>query len=310
MATYIVTGSSGFVGTHLVARLADNGHQVIAVDQQPRAGNEEIDEPRVTRVYFDLVDVSELAANLPSRPDAVFHLAAQTSGEGSFDDPEADLRSNALGTQRILEWSLANGAKRFVLASSMAVYGNQPSDLISESATPMPTSFYGISKLAAEHYARHYMTQGLDVTILRMSNIYGPGQNMSDFRQGMMSIYLAYMLNDIPIDIKGSLERFRDFIYIDDVLDVWEKIPTIQQTANQVYNLGTGKITTVRQLINGLSRIWSGDENAYPRRVLDGTIGDQSGIVADIARLSADLEWVPTVTLDKGMQSFVEWVRS
>lgn len=191
----------------------------------------------------------------------------------------------------------------------MAVYGLTGRHRISESNLLDPYSFYGISKQAGEQYVRHYQRQGMDATIFRMFNVYGPGQNLANLKQGMVSIYLAFLAMGQPILVRGSMKRFRDFIYIDDVVDAWLCALDDPRSYGRVYNLGTGKKTTVGKLIEGLMWAWGFDPETYSVEVGDGTLADQFGIYADITRLTTDLGWLPRTPLAKGLQRTVNWAK-
>jgi UDP-glucose 4-epimerase len=245
---------------------------------------------------------------VPHPVDAIFHLAAQSSGEISHDDPLRDFDVNARGTLGLLQWAEARGVKRFLHASSMAVYGPTPA-AASEDAPLQPRSFYGAGKIAAEAYVRLHGVRGMTVTIFRMFNVYGSGQNMENLRQGMASIYMAFLLREEPIVVKGSLDRFRDFIHVNDVVDVWLTALTHPGAAGRTFNVGTGRRTTVRDLVDTLGRVFGFAAGACPHVVVDGTAGDISGNVADIAAAQAALGWAPRVDLYDGLAEMAQWAR-
>ena len=241
--------------------------------------------------------------------DAVFHLAAQSSGEISHEAPGLDLNSNALGTLNLLEWCRRQGISRFLHASSMAIYGLTDQIPVVENQHLDPYSFYGISKQASEQYVRHFARHGMNTTIFRMFNVYGPVQNLANMKQGMISIYLAYLVSEEPILVKGSLDRFRDFIYIDDVVDGWLAALDNPKSYGQVYNLASGRKTLVREMIPELIRAWGYDPNTYPMEQGEGTPGDQFGIYADTSAISNELGWAPKVSLDEGLRRMASWAK-
>ena len=169
---------------------------------------------------FDISEYGSFERLSSFKFDAVLHLAAQSSGEISYDNPSYDVLSNTLGTLNALRFAETNGCKRFIYASSMSIYGDVDDEPIAVNRCPKPKSYYGITKLSGEHYLKAFASK-MDTTSFRMFNVYGPGQNMQNLKQGMVSIYLAYLMNDEPITVKGDKNRFRDFIYIDDVVDAW-----------------------------------------------------------------------------------------
>lgn len=306
MANYLVTGGAGFIGAHVARGLLDQGHGVVILDNL--STGKEVNLP--SRCRFLNLDISrpEDLELVPHEPfDAVLHLAAQSSGEISHEDPAHDLHANALGTLSLLEWCRRHGVSRFLYASSMAIYGLTDQLPVREDQNLDPYSFYGISKQAAEQYVRHYSKQGMDTTILRMFNVYGPGQDLGNLKQGMVSIYLAYLALGEPILVKGSLDRFRDFIYIDDVVDAWLKCLCNPNSYGQVYNLGTGQKTLVRELLPQLISAWGQDPSVYPIEEQGGTPGDQFGIYPDVTSLRRDTGWEPKVSLAEGLSRMTSW---
>src|SRR5207302_2649077 len=170
-------------------------------------------------------------------------------------------------TLTLSRWCLKWGIPRFLYASSMAVYGDVRGLPASEDAPLCPLSYYGVSKLASEHVLRLAQREGLATTAFRMFSVYGPGQNLENLRQGMVSIFLAYLIRQAPIPVKGSLDRFRDFVYIDDVVDAWLRALDRQPASNDspgTYNLGTGRPTTVRRLLDLLIAAVGFSPDTYP----------------------------------------------
>ena len=117
-------------------------------------------------------------------------------------------------------WCLERSVPRFLFASSMTVYGHGNREPVPENAPCVPISYYGASKLACENYLRLAAQEGLSVTCMRFYNVYGRGQNIGNIYQGMVSIYLAYLLKRVTVPVTGSLDRYRDFVHVDDVVDV------------------------------------------------------------------------------------------
>lgn len=267
---YLVTGGRGFVGSHLVERLRRDGHEVFVFDK----GDSFTDRPY----------------------DAVFHLAAQSSQDISFDDPWADKIDNQDITLDMLE----HHTDRFIYTSSMAVYGRRARIKPVEDSLCIPTSYYGVHKLASEGYVR---LSGMNYTIFRLQTVYGPGQNLANHRQGIISIFLAMMLADEPVVVKGSLLRFRDFIYVDDVVDVLVESLDTEATYCQTYNLGTGEPTTVKEMLAMLAK-----SVGYEGEIIEegSTKGDFHGAWGNISKICRDMEWTPKVSLEEGIEKFVE----
>jgi UDP-glucose 4-epimerase len=161
-----------------------------------------------------------------------------------------------------------------------------------------------VGKLASEGYLRVYQDK-LPYVAMRMFNVYGPGQDMTNLRQGMVSIFLAQALSNGRIEVKGSTKRFRDIIYIDDVVEAWWRAATYPSALNQVLNVGTGVKTTVGELLEKICVNVSGAEFF----VQGSTLGDQTGIFADVHHLKNTLNLNQFKKLDDGLPIFVSWAR-
>jgi UDP-glucose 4-epimerase len=296
----LISGVAGFIGSHVARRFRDEGQTVIGVDDL--SGGDVRNVP--SGIEFVHADLSSAAAvgQLPRGCRQILHLAGQSSGEISFDDPVADLEKNTVSTLNLIRYGLENHATRLVYASSMSVYGAVDDAPVEEDRRCMPLSCYGVGKLAAEHYLRVY-ARGLPCIALRMFNVYGPGQDLQNLRQGMVSIYLAQALGCGVIEVKGSLERFRDFIYIDDVVEAWWRAATYPSAAGQTLNVGTGVRTTVATLLRQICVLVPGATHFEQGT----TPGDQSGIYASTRRLRECLGLERFTLLDAGLQKFRDW---
>lgn len=287
--------------------LVDRGDTVVVVDNLSTGKIENI-PPQAEFVELDLSQ-ADFVRRLPRAPfDAVCHLAAQSSGELSADDPLYDVQTNALSTLLLSRWCTQSGTPRFLYASSMAIYGNPQQLRVGESAHCEPLSFYGISKWASESYLRLAAREGLSATSLRMFSVYGPGQNMENLKQGMASIFMAYMMRGEEVPVTGSFERFRDFIYIDDVVDAWLKALSLPATPSAAYNVGSGRAVTVRELLQQLLSALQLPAH-YPIRERSGLKSDQFGLCADVHRIRRELNWKPQIDLVTGLRLMADWVR-
>jgi len=306
MKTYLVTGGAGFIGSAIADRLKAEGHNVYIIDDLSTGKLNNVPQGcEFIQMELGKDNISKIKS---VDCDAVFHLAGQSSGEASFLDPDKDFRSHVTSTFQLLQWCRDKGVRRFMYASSMSVYGDPVELPVKETARVNPKSFYGAGKASAENYIRLFDKLGVDSTIMRFFNIYGPGQNLENMRQGMASIYLAYMIKGAPVQVKGSKDRFRDFLYIDDLVDAWMAAYENPKTIGKTYNLCSGKKTTVESLLAGLMQAFA--KPGYPVEYLDGTPGDQFGIYGDNALIQHDLKWQPRVSLKEGLTQMVEQVRN
>ena len=303
MEKVLITGVAGFIGSYVASRFLQEGYEVIGVDDLSNGHMEDVP----TGVKFILGNLAESStiARIPSGCIKILHLAGQSSGEISFDDPVADLEKNTVSTLNLIHYGIENQSERIVYASSMSVYGPVDDKPITERQTCSPLSCYGVSKLAAEGYMRVYQNE-LPYVSLRMFNVYGPGQDMQNLRQGMVSIYLAQALDNGNILVKGSTDRFRDLIYIDDVVEAWFRASTYSSALCQTLNIGTGIKTTVGTLLEKVCE--SVPESHY--HIEGGTLGDQTGIYADVIELNEVLDMKKFISVDDGLRAFVDWARA
>lgn len=302
MEKILITGVAGFIGSHVARRFLNEGYQVVGVDDLSSGKIANV-PAGVEFIQGDLA-LTATIASIPRDCRRILHLAGQSSGEISFDDPVADLEKNTISTLNLIRYGIENHVERIVYASSMSVYGAVENAPISENHHCRPLSCYGVGKHAAEGYLRVYLNK-LPFVSLRMFNVYGPGQDMNNLRQGMVSIYLAQALANARIEVKGSIERFRDFIYIDDVVEAWLRAATHSSALGQTLNVGTGFRTTVKELLERVCALVPG--SSY--YVQGATPGDQSGIYADVAELDKNLGLNRFTPLGEGLQVFANWAR-
>lgn len=300
MKKILITGVAGFIGSHVARRFLVEGYKVIGIDDLSGGKIENIPNG-VDFIKGDLALAGTMLL-IPSGCEKILHLAGQSSGEISFDDPVSDLQKNTISTLNLIRYGIQNNSERIVYASSMSVYGTVPDAPINELQDPRPLSCYGVGKLASEGYLRVYKNQ-LPFVALRMFNVYGPGQDMSNLRQGMVSIFLAQALASGRIEVKGNINRFRDIIYIDDIVEAWFRSSTYSSALNKILNLGTGIKTTVGELLEKI-RFCVPDSEYF---VQGSTPGDQTGIYADNGLLKKTLGLDHFVEIDKGLPIFSSW---
>jgi UDP-glucose 4-epimerase len=297
----LVTGVGGFIGAAVAKRFLIEGHTVFGVDDFSVGKREKI--PTDVELIEINLSSKESIRKLPNHLDAILHLAGQSSGEISFDDPVDDLEKNTISTLNLVRYGLNNKLKRFVYASSMSVYGDVEPIPIAETSSCSPVSCYGVGKYASEQYLNIYKKQ-IPSVILRMFNVYGPGQDLTNLRQGMVSIYLAQAIDRGVIEVKGNVSRFRDLVYIDDMVEAWYRSTVNNEVVGQTINVGTGVKTTVKQLLMKINELIPNSTFT----IQEGTPGDQSGIYSDTSKMSRLLLPASTMTsLDKGLLNFYNW---
>lgn len=303
LGTSVVTGAAGFIGNAVARRLHRDGVEVVAIDDFSSGTHEEI-AVGFPVIRCDARDERALNSVLPQKIDTIVHCAAQSSGEVSFDDPWDDMTRHVHATIRLLEIARARGVRHFIYTSSMAAYGQCQDLPVLESYPLVPLSFYGAGKAATENYVRIFTQGNMAFTILRPFSVYGPGQDFTNLRQGMISIYLAQLLQTGRVVVKGSLERFRDFVYIDDAVEAYIAVLNSSASFSQTFNLSSGTPTTVREVLDILLT-----EAGFGWEVIEevpGTPGDQFGMFGDNRSIFQALDWVPTWSLARGIRSMRE----
>jgi UDP-glucose 4-epimerase len=306
MKKVLVTGGFGFVGARLVRHLRGKGLEVIVMEHP--AATAPVDLRTVQVMRADIADEGSMSgARLPG-VDAVLHLAAQSSGPRSFTIPVIDVKLNVLGTVNTINWCIENQVDRLLFASSCVVYGDHPDrEALDETVPCRPKSVYAGSKLAGEHLLMNYaQPKGVRWNALRMFNVYGPGQDITKPEQGVVGIFMNMLRQRDEVEVKGSLDRFRDLICIDDVVQGWDRC-LYGGAFNQPFNLGTGSKTTFRELIQGLANVMGkGDRVKITER--EGVPGDMQGCIADLQRVTKALGYVPQVSLENGLRQMWAWV--
>lgn len=301
----LVTGGMGYIGSRLVSRLLKDGNEVTIIDNFSTNITSSMQNTEVIRA--DITDYASLQTiQRKGYYDAVLHLAAQSSGAASFKNPELDLKINILGTLNIIRICEYLAIPRILFASSFTVYGDNPiHEMLSENLPCEPKSIYAIGKLTGEQYLRVYAEKlGISWNALRMFNVYGPGQDLSRKDQGIVSIFLSYVREGDYVPVQGALDRFRDLVYIDDIIEAWMLCLHNNQCPNQVFNIGSGVKTEVGALIDMIIHIYHKDVKV---EVLGTTPGDIKGCYADISKISKSLGYRPKYDLLNGLKLFKAW---
>jgi len=303
----LVTGGAGFIGSHLADSLDNDGFDVVVIDNLSSGSVHNVSESW----NFIEGDIRDPACLLKVGPpvDIVYHLASHVGQELSYERPVHDFEVNALGTSILAQWALETGNPFVVFASSMNVYGD-PMDgveFVCETTPTNPPSPYAVAKLASEGILQVLEAIGLRSASLRLFNVYGPRQDLNNMKQGMVSIFLSFILNSEPITVRGSLDRFRDFIYVDDVVAAFRHLGDKNLTG--MYNVGTAERTTVSELLTLLLQAMDEDPSDYPVVIAEGTIKDQFGVYANNSLLRST-GWEPTVPLDRGLAKIATWART
>jgi UDP-glucose 4-epimerase len=313
MKRALVTGGAGFIGSHLVDTLLTRGYAVVVLDNESTGSRSNVHRD-ATFVHGDVRDDTTVRRTFELGIDLVCHVAGQASIKLSYDDPGADLGVNVNGTLNVLKSCVTFDVPRLLYASSMTVYGNPTLIPTPETAPLQPVSYYGITKLAAEQYVhlcagRTDLGSPFRVTSLRMFNVYGPRQSLSNPYQGVLAIFLGNLLRNEPITICSDGEQSRDFVHVSDVVRAWADAIDNPATFGRVLNVGSGAPTSINRLCDTVLAQHGYNRDSYRVQYAPAQQGDIRGSAADITAITEALDWQPRVSLEAGMEETVRWAR-
>ena len=201
MKSAIVTGGAGFVGSHLSKKLLSLGWEVTIYDNLS-SGNRSNIPDGAKFIWADLTSEDCIALMPDDKVDVFYHLASHVGQELSFERPLYDLKANANSTIILLNWCLKNKVDQFIFASTMNLYGSPENEYVDELTNVDPPSPYAVGKLASEHLCKIYNGFGLNSSCLRLFNVYGPGQDFSNMKQGMVSIFMSYVAKNEKLIVR------------------------------------------------------------------------------------------------------------
>jgi len=303
ISTVLVTGAAGGIGWAVMQLLWERGIRVVACDDFT-TGVPRKEQPGVTWENLDVAD-PELPNRLSAYPiDAAVHCAARLA-DRSMQEPSADVRTNCFGSMQVFEWCARAKVERVLFLSSSAVYGEQPPEPIKETALVHPGTIYCVSKLACEGFLKVLEAgYGLRWTVLRLFPTYGGGHKPSK-TQGILNVMLTQLLAGNEIIVKGSLERVRDLVYVEDTARAIVDALCAPSTQGGLFNVGTGRGHTVREMIHMLAESLHKRPEDLQLREMDGTPGDPLYNVPDISKICAAIGFMPKFTLREGIERIV-----
>ena len=306
----LVTGAAGFIGSTLVDRLLADGHSVVGVDDLS-SGNS-VNLGRAERadafefVKADIVDADLAGLLRDTKPEVVFHLAAQISVSRSVDEPQFDASVNVVGTVRLAEAARQTGVRKVVHTSSGgSVYGIPPGYPTNEQMPVDPSSPYAASKVCGEVYLNMFRNlYGLDCSHIAPANVYGPRQDPHG-EAGVVAIFSRALLAGKPTKIFGDGTDTRDYVFVDDVVDAFVRASG-EAGGGQRFNVGTGVETSVRQLHSAIAAAAGqpDEPELHPPR-----LGDLRRSCLDFSRAKEVLGWTPKVALVDGVNRTVDYFR-
>ncbi len=302
-----MTGGAGFIGSRLVKRLASDGWQVAVVDDLSSSPINDRESSTIPLHKLDIADPALADVLSEHQPEIVFHLAAQVSVARSMREPDLDVHTNIVGGINLLQQCVRFGVRRVVLFSTGGALYGEPEYLPCDEAHPIkPLSVYGASKHALEQYTRVIAkTNGIDHTILRPGNVYGPGQDPHG-EAGVVAIFGLKMLAGEDVTIYGNGEQERDYVYVDDVVNATLTVARSDAARGGVYNIASGSPTSV----NGIFALLAA-ETGYERAPVHAPErpGDVSRIYLDTSRARDELGWTPEIDLREGITRTVAALR-
>ena len=304
----LVTGGAGFIGSHLVEALVSAGCRVAVLDNLSSGSLSNL-EPVKDQIDFHENDIRQLEVltDVTQGCDVIFHLAAVVAVQQTIQDPVESAMVNDIGTINVLEAGRRCGVRRFVLASSCAVYGDDPRLPKDETMPAVPASPYAVHKLAGEHQVRVYSELfGLKTASLRFFNVFGPRQNPSSPYSGVISIFMARAVADQAPVIYGDGRQSRDFVYVKDVVKALMLAAGSNDAAAGPINIGTGSAVTINRLWDLIASL--ADRHATPVYV-PARAGDILHSLACIERAEAILGYKPEFSLEEGLAATLEWYR-
>ncbi len=303
----LVTGGAGFIGSHLTKKLVAEGHNVTIIDDFSNGDLRNVwsllTEKKIKLIRGDILD-KHILADITHSIDTVFHLAAQIHVDKSVLEPQKTFEVNAIGTLNILELAMRRNFK-VVYASTSEVYGSAQTECMNEDHPLNPQSPYAASKLAADRLCNAYAeTYGLDVSIIRNFNTYGPFQKDTGYG-AVIPIFIRRVLNNKPPIIYGDGKQTRDFMYIEDAIKAYS-LTTKGKAKERVLNFGSGKDISINELANLIIKECGADMEPVH---MEGRAGEVSRLCCDISRSRSELGFTPKYDIRSGIREFIEWFK-
>ncbi len=305
MSKILVTGGAGFIGSTLVDKLISEGHEVAVIDDLS-SGLKAYLNPAAKFYHLDIASPEVAEVFKTEHFDIVYHLAAQMEVGKSMIDPKHDNAVNLLGGFNILENARLNGVKKMIFSSTGgAIYGDATEIPTTESYPTYPISFYGIHKLAFEKYLNCYhQVYGLDYTVLRFANVYGPRQ-FKGGEAGVIAIFIDNAVKGLGSIQNGDGTQTRDFVYVDDVAAALSRAKEITYPGE--INIASGIETNLLDMRRDISKAL-GKEMAV--KVGPAKPGEQMRSCLNVDRAKKVLDWEPKVMLEEGIRRTIEWAKS
>lgn len=301
----LVTGGAGFIGSNLVRRLVEEGHEVVVLDSLLSGYRSNLDPfPEAEFVEGDVRD-ADAVARCVRGAEVVFHLAASVGNKRSIDHPHEDAEINVLGTITVLEAARRAGVRKVVASSSAGIFGELRTLPIREDHPIEPNTPYGVSKLAEEKLCLAYAhLYGMEAVCLRYFNVYGPNQRFDQYGN-VIPIFVFKLLAGERITVFGDGEQTRDFVNVHDVVQANLRAAAARGVSG-AFNIGSGTRITINELVRRL-----GEASGAPVPFDHGPPrpGDVRDSLADVSAAREKLGFAPAVEIGPGLEEYVAWAR-
>lgn len=297
----LVTGGAGFIGSHIVAQLLAEGHEVRILDNFSSGKRQNIRpfDGSVELAEADLRDADAVRVAVNGM-EIIFHHGAVPSVPRSIADPRTTIDVGVTGTLNVLLAAREAGSRKVVFASSSSVYGDTPESPKHEGMTPHPLSPYAISKLAGEQLCETFSnTYGLETVSLRYFNVYGAGQDPKSEYAAVVPKFIQLLGTGQQPTVFGDGEQARDFVHVDDVVKANLLAADAQGVAGRVFNIASGSATTINEVIDRLATLMG---ISVRPTYADPRPGDIRHSVADVRSAREGIGFVPGVAFQKGLE--------
>lgn len=307
----LITGGAGFIGSHLCDKYTKEGYSVLCLDNF-MSGNlmnirHLLDYRNFKLIKGDIRDF-ELLEKVMRDVDVVFNLAAQIHVDRSYIEPKLTYEINVMGTQNILEVARIHDVKKVIHASTSEVYGSAQYVPIDERHPLNAPHTYGASKIAADRMCYAYIqTYGMDISILRLFNIFGPRQRDIGYG-GVISIFTRRVISNMSPIIYGDGLQTRDYTYIEDAIRAYDLVLNHNEPITEPINFGSGKEVSILDLANTVIDLCGKEDNIKPVHA-EPRIGEVKRLIADATKAKSLLGWEPEYDLKEGLRAFVQWYR-
>ncbi|KGX92431.1 UDP-glucose 4-epimerase [Pontibacillus halophilus JSM 076056 = DSM 19796] len=302
----LITGGSGFIGSHTVEKALAKGHDVSVVDNL-KTGSLDYITPVLEHIRFYSCDLlspcfDKLIQSV--NPEVIIHLAAQASVSSSLKDPIYDAQQNVLGTLRVIDLAAQHSIRKVVFSSTAAVYGPPKELPIPPTHPATPVSYYGMSKRLAEQYLtfaneRH----GTEFTILRYGNVYGPRQSVAS-EGGVVSIFASHLSQKLPVKIYGDGEQTRDFVFVKDLAEA--NLAALTKGNQETLNISSSNPITVNDLYKKMADLAGSHQQPVYEQERNGDV-KHSTLCNKLTQ--SVLRWTPKTSLDDGLQETYRYYR-